>query len=90
MTTAEVQPEEPHVNPMVHLIAPLVAFGATMIVRKVMNSSYRKVTGTQPPGAHDEQVSFARAVMWAAATAATAAVVEVAVYRITTKSVRQR
>ncbi|MHB1066996.1 MAG: DUF4235 domain-containing protein [Candidatus Nanopelagicales bacterium] len=70
------------VNPLVHLIAPLAAIGATMLARKFLNSGYRRVTGNPAPDPGDASVKFARAVMWAAVTAATAAVVEVAVYRI--------
>ncbi|MDP1876067.1 MAG: DUF4235 domain-containing protein [Actinomycetota bacterium] len=70
------------VNPLVHLIAPLAAIGATMLARKFLNSGYRRVTGSAAPDPGDANVKFARAVMWAAVTAATAAVVEVAVYRI--------
>ena len=62
---------------MMHLVAPIVAIGATMIVRKVMNSGYRRVTGTRAPDAHDAGVTFTRALVWAVATAATAAAVPV-------------
>jgi hypothetical protein len=70
------------VNPIAHLIAPLAAIGATIIVRKMMDSGYKKVTGGPVPAPRDPRVTFGRALMWAAVTAATAAVVEVAVYRL--------
>jgi hypothetical protein len=70
------------VSPMVHIVAPLVAIGATMIARSLLNRGYRAVTGSPAPGANDPGVTFARAVMWAGMTAATAAIVEVAVYRM--------
>ena len=70
------------VNPVMHLIAPLAAIAATMVVRKGMNMAYSAVTGHEAPVPRDPQVRFARAVIWTALTAATAAVVEVAVYRI--------
>ena len=84
-----IERPEPEVNPMMHLVAPIVAIGATMIVRKVMNSGYRRVTGTPAPDAHDAGVTLTRALVWAVATAATAAAVEVAVYRFTSTAGRR-
>ncbi len=74
--------EKIEINPIAHLIAPIAAIGATMLVRKIMNSSYERATGRPAPAPRDPAVSFGRALMWTAITAATAAVVEVAVYRI--------
>ena len=70
-------------NVVLHLVAPIAAIGATMVLRRVMNSGYRAVTGTAPPDPRDGTSSWARAITWAAVTAATAAVVEVVVYRLT-------
>lgn len=70
------------VSPMVHVVAPLLAIGATMVARSLLNRGYRAVTGSPAPGANDPGVTFLRAVMWAGMTAATAAIVEVAVYRM--------
>ena len=66
----------------VHVIAPLAAMAATWVARKVMDSTYRGVTGHRPPSADDPRTSLKKALVWAAITAAVAAVVEVAVYRI--------
>ena len=85
MSAAEIESNEPQVNPMVHVIAPLVAFGATLLVRKVLTSGYRMVTGTDAPDTRDPQVKFTRALTWTIITAATAAVVEVEVYRFVNK-----
>jgi hypothetical protein len=85
MSAAEIESNEPQVNPMVHVIAPLVAFGATLLVRKVLSSGYRMVTGTDAPDTRDPQVKFTRALTWTIITAATAAVVEVEVYRFVNK-----
>ncbi len=73
---------EVQVNPLAHLIAPIAAIGATLLVRKMLDTGYRRVTGTPAPAPRDPQVTFAKALLWTAVTAATAAVVEVAVYRI--------
>lgn len=70
------------INPVAHLIAPIAAIGATMLVRKLMTTGYERVAGRPAPAPRDPAVSFTRALMWTAVTAATAAVVEVAVYRI--------
>jgi hypothetical protein len=74
--------ESVEINPIAHLIAPLAAIGATMLARKLMTSGYESVTGRHAPAPRDPGVSFGRALLWTAVTAATAAVVEVAVYRI--------
>ncbi|GDX32524.1 hypothetical protein LBMAG15_14590 [Actinomycetes bacterium] len=80
----QVEPElEVHVNPIVHLIAPLVAIGATMIVRKIITVGYRSVTGNDAPRSNDPGVPFGKALLWATATAAIAAGVEVLAYRVT-------
>lgn len=70
------------INPVAHLIAPIAAIGATMLVRKLMTTGYERISGRPAPAPRDPAVSFSRALMWTAVTAATAAVVEVAVYRI--------
>ena len=74
--------EKIEINPIAHLIAPIAAIGATMLVRKLMNVGYERTTGRSAPAPRDPAVSFGRALLWTAVTAATAAVVEVAVYRI--------
>ena len=83
MAEQEELAPEVHVNPIVHLIAPIVAIGATMMVRKVITASYRGFTGKEAPRANDAAVPFGKALLWAAATAAIAAGVEVVAYRIT-------
>lgn len=65
---------------MLHLTATLVAFGATTLVRRALDGGYRRATGRPVPGT-DPATSIGRALAWAALTAATAAVVEVAVLR---------
>ncbi len=70
------------INPFAHLIAPIAAIGATMLVRKLMTTGYERVSGRPAPAPRDPAVSFGRALLWSALTAATAAVVEGAVYRV--------
>jgi len=69
------------INPVAHILAPIAAIGATYLVRKALDRGYRSVTGSRAPEARDPRVSLTRALLWTAATAVTAAVVEVAVYR---------
>ncbi len=83
MAEQEALSREVNVNPIVHLIAPIAAIGATMIVRKIVNSSYRGFTGREAPRVNDATVPLVKALLWAAATAAIAAGVEVMAYRVT-------
>jgi hypothetical protein len=78
------QPERRHAAAM-HLLTPFVAMGATMVLRKALNAGYHRITGSPPPSATDGNITFRRALIWAMTTAATAAVVEVAIYRIMEK-----
>lgn len=80
MSEQEVVADEP--NPIMHLVAPITAIGATMVMRKVLNAAYEKKTGNQAPDPRDGRVNFGRALMWAIVTAAAAAAVETAVYRV--------
>ncbi|MEI8261170.1 MAG: DUF4235 domain-containing protein [Actinomycetes bacterium] len=83
--SAAISPHEGpqvEINPVAHLLAPIAAVAATFVVRKVLDRGYRTVTGSRAPEARDPGVSLGRALMWTAATAVTAALVEVAVYRL--------
>lgn len=80
-----VDEPEVEVNPIMHIVAPIAAIAVTMIVRKVVNSAYQKSTGRPAPEARDPQVSFMRAIMWTALITTSAAVAEVAVYRLVNK-----
>mgnify|MGYP006278403765 CR=1 FL=1 len=75
---AEIQ-----VNPLMHLVAPITAFAATALVRKALGSGYRAVTGHDAPEVHDPNARLRTVLLWTLITTATAAVVEVAIYRAT-------
>jgi len=77
--------EATHNNLVIHVLAPLAAMGATWATRKALDTGYRSVTGRIAPNSQDLQVRMGSAVMWAAITAASAAVVEVAVFRFLAK-----
>ena len=74
---------EVHVNPVMHLIAPITALAATAIVRKAISVGYERATGHEMPEPRDPSIRFRTALTWAVVTAVTAAVVEVAIYRAT-------
>jgi len=78
-TTPDIVDEQP--NLFMHLIAPMTATGATMLVRKVLNAGYQRSSGRTAPDPRDPRVNIGRALMWAIVTAATAAAVETVVYR---------
>ena len=82
MSTPEPEQTIDEPNPIMHLVAPITAIGATMVMRKVLNGAYERQTGNQAPDPRDGRVGFGRALMWAVVTAAAAAAVETAVYRI--------
>lgn len=68
-------------GPALHIAATLLAFGATSVVRRAMDAGYRRTTGRMTPSPTDGTSGLMRTVAWAALTAATAAVVEVAILR---------
>lgn len=74
-------------HPMLKLAAPLIVIAATWATEKVLSATYSAVTGSKPPHADDRGVSFSRALAWTVATATTAAVVQVIIYRAAAKQV---
>ncbi len=81
-TVEEISPdEEIEVNPMVHLLAPVVAIAGTMVIRKVLNSTYEKATGRVAPLPRDPAVPWGRALMWTVVITTSAAIAEVVIYR---------
>jgi hypothetical protein len=63
-------------------VAPFVAFGLQLGVRKGMTSAYRARTGHQPPSTDDRDVSLVKVLAWTITMAAMSATVEVVVMRI--------
>lgn len=86
-TTAVPAPTADHEHPskVLHALAPLVAIGATWALRRAMNLGYKSLTGHAPPRPDDPSLSWARVLIWTAATASAAAVVEVAILRYTSR-----
>jgi hypothetical protein len=81
-----VTSEPTNPRPVAHLIAPIVAIGVTMLFRKALNRGYQSVTGSAPPDPMNPRETIAKAVAWAAVTAASAAIVEVVIMRVMTGS----
>lgn len=79
---AVIEGESNDRSAMLQLAAPVIAIGATMLVRRALDSSYRRMTGHAAPDLHDGGTRLTRVVLWAALTAVIAAEVEVAVYRL--------
>lgn len=80
-TDLSLTPADP--SPMRQLLVPLVAIGATMAARKIIDFGYRRATGHAAPSVDDPNVSLRRAMLWAAVGALVAAEVEVLVHRLT-------
>jgi hypothetical protein len=72
----------PRLRPLLHLATPLVTAAAIWAARQAIDRTYQGVTGRTPPAPRDPRTSWARAVVWTAATATTAALIEVAVHRV--------
>jgi hypothetical protein len=69
-------------HPLLHLVAPLVGAAAVWAARQGINRTYTGVTGRTPPRPSDPLTSWTRALAWTAATATTAALIEVTVHRL--------
>ena len=70
-------------NAAIKIVAPFASLGATWAVRKMMDSGYRRATGSEPPYAGNPENTLRQALMWAAVTAAAIAAVNVMVDRAT-------
>ena len=68
-------------HPALKVAAPLIVIAATWASNKALAAGYSALTGKEPPNPDDRRVSFARALTWTLATAATAAVVQMLIYR---------
>ena len=69
--------------PVAAIVAPVLAFGATFVARKILTSAYRGLTGSSVPDYRDENASLPSIIAWAALSGATIAVVEALIFRNT-------
>lgn len=70
------------VHPTLHLLAPFLAIGGTWVARQGINVLYEKIAGHPAPRPSDPRTTWGRAILWTAVTAATVAIIEVAIYRV--------
>jgi hypothetical protein len=75
---------------MLRLAAPLIAAGAVWAAGKALRQGYSVATGTPPPKPDDLDVPVLRVVMFAMATAAVTAVINVTIQRGVAKAAHRR
>lgn len=74
-------------HPVLKIAAPFVVLAATWAADRALSAGYSAVTGKKPPNVDDRAVSFARALTWTLATATTAAVIQLVIYRAAAKGI---
>ena len=72
----------PRVRPVLHLASPLVAAAAVWAARRGIRWAYQGATGRTAPAPRDPLTSWRTAILWAAVTGSTAAVIDVTVHRL--------
>lgn len=75
---------------MLRLAAPVIAAGAVWVAGKALRAGYTAATGAEPPRADDLEVPVVRVVMFAMATAAVTAVINVSIQRGVAKAANRR
>lgn len=75
---------------MLRLAAPVMAAGAVWMASKALRSGYSAATGAEPPRADDLDVPVVRVVLFAMATAAVTAVINVSIQRGVAKAAHRR
>lgn len=68
-------------HPALKVAAPLIVIAATWASNKAIAMGYSAITGKEPPNPDDRRVSLGRALAWTVATATTAAVIQMVIYR---------
>lgn len=81
------EPRMKSAYPVLKVAAPFVVLAATWAADRALSAGYSAVTGKKPPNVDDRAVSFSRALAWTLATATTAAVVQLVIYRAAAKAV---
>ncbi|MEY3734343.1 MAG: hypothetical protein RL347_1702 [Actinomycetota bacterium] len=84
---SQTAPEHRHqTHTALKVAAPFIVFAATWASNKALTVAYSAITGKEPPNPDDRRVSLGRALTWTIATAATAAVVQMVIYRAVSSS----
>ncbi len=68
-------------NDLLRIGAPIVAAGTVFIAGKVLRSGYSAMTGNEPPKPDDLDTPVTRVILFAVATAAVTAIINVSVQR---------
>ena len=74
-------------RPVLKVAAPFVVLAATWAADRALSAGYTAMTGKKPPNADDRSVRFSSALAWTLATAPTAAVIQLGIYRAASKAV---
>jgi hypothetical protein len=85
LDTVRAAAEEPHEidqSMMIKIVAPLATLVVAGVVRRALESGYKRVKGTPPPRAHDRSAPMTQVLLWAAVTATAVAVASVVVDRL--------
>ena len=73
-------------HPVLKVAAPFVVLAATWAADRALTAGYTAMTGKKPPNADDRAVKFSSALAWTLATATTAAVIQLVIYRAASKA----
>ena len=74
-------------RPVLKIAAPFIVLAATWAADRALTAGYSAITGKKPPNPDDRAVTFPRALAWTLATAPTAAVIQLVIYRAAAKAV---
>ena len=81
------EPKMKSARPVLKVAAPFVVLAATWAADRAPSAGYTAMTGKKPPNADDRAVRFSSALAWTLATATTAAVIQLVIYRAASKAV---
>ncbi|HEY7823295.1 MAG TPA: DUF4235 domain-containing protein [Acidimicrobiia bacterium] len=71
--------------PIAAVVAPALAFGANIVAGKALAAAYRSIAGKEAPSSKDRSAHLGAVLAWAALSAASAAVIQVAIFRATAR-----
>ena len=80
------EPKMKSARPILKVAAPFVVLAATWAADRALSAGYTAMTGKKPPNADDRAVKFSSALAWTLATATTAAVIQLVIYRAASKA----
>lgn len=80
------EPKMKSARPVLRVAAPFVVLAATWAADRALTAGYTAMTGKKPPNADDRAVKFSSALAWTLATATTAAVIQLVIYRAASKA----